>query len=273
MTLGNEANDATARPLSGRCALITGATGGLGQSIALGLARAGCSLVLHGLETEAAMAGTIEQWRREHQVEICYLRTDLASAAGAQALADAAQASSPGIDILINNAVVRHFAPIDAFPVDAWERALAVNVSAAFHLVRLLLPRMRERGWGRILNMASVYGLRGVADRIDYVTTKSALLGFTRAVAIETIGQGITCNALCPGSVLTQAIDARVKQLMAQTGIDRATAQRRFLAGKQPSGQFVDAGDVAELAVFLCGPAARDISGTMLPIDGGWLAG
>jgi len=131
---------------------------------------------------------------------------------------------------------------------------------------------MRERGWGRIINMSSVYGSRAVANRIDYVTTKTALLGMTRVVALENVETGVTCNAVCPGSVLTPDTDARVKKLMAEHGLDREAATRRFLAGKQPSQSFIPAEDVAELIVFLCGPAGSHITGAMLPIEGGWLA-
>lgn len=257
--------------LKGRQALITGSTSGLGLAIAAGLARAGCDVVLHGLEPEAQGAECGRRLEQEHGIRAMYVRADLAAEAGASRLAETAQGAG-SVDIVVNNAVVRHFAPIEAFPVAEWERALAVNLSAAFHLVRLSLPGMRDRGWGRIINMSSVYGSRGTTNRVDYVTTKTALLGFTRAVAMETAGQGITCNAVCPGSVLTPAIDARVRRLAEETGTTRAEAERRFLERKQPSGRFVEADHVADLIVFLCGPAGRDVTGAMLPVEGGWLA-
>jgi 3-hydroxybutyrate dehydrogenase len=177
-----------------------------------------------------------------------------------------------GVDILINNAVTRHFAPAEAFPVDCWDRALAVNLSAAFHTIRLSLPGMRERGWGRIFNMTSVYGVRAVANRIDYVTTKAALIAMTRVIALETTNQGITCNAICPGAVLTPTSDVRIRALMDQTGLTREGATEGFLDGKQPTRRFVDAAHVADLVVFLCGAAGADITGAMLPVEGGWLA-
>ncbi len=256
-----------------RRALVTGSTGGLGLAMAEGLARAGCHVVLHGLEPEDRVAETCRELERDHGVKATYVAADLSTEAGAKSLVEKARAAAGPLDILVNNAVVRHFAPIESFPVAEWERALAVNVSAAFHLVRLILPEMRARGWGRIINMSSVYGSRGTANRVDYVTTKTALLGFTRAVAMETVGQGITCNAVCPGSVLTPAIDERVAKLAEETGKARAEAERQFLAGKQPTGQFVSAGHVADLVVFLCGPSGRDVTGAMLPVEGGWLAG
>lgn len=264
--------DAPSDALSGKRALVTGSTDGLGFAIAEGLARAGCDVVLHGLESEATAASQRQALHDRYRVRAIYVRADLAREQGAVDLLHATHDALGGVDVLINNAVVRHFAPIDRFPVEAWERALAVNVSAAFHLVRLALPRMRESGWGRIVNMTSVYGHRATVNRIDYVTTKSALIGFTRAVAMETLADGITCNAVCPGSVLTPGTGGRVERIVNETGIDRAQAERQFLSGKQPSGRFVRPEDVASAVVFLCSPAARDITGTVLPIDGGWLA-
>jgi 3-hydroxybutyrate dehydrogenase len=266
-------SSAADRPESrGRCALITGSTGGLGFAIAEALAAAGYTPVLNGIEPPADLAPRIRELELRCGVAAAYVQADLATADGVAQLVDKARAHAGSIDILVNNAVVRHFAPIEAFPVEAWERALAVNLSAAFHAVRLLLPQMRERGWGRIVNMASIYASRGTTGRVDYVTTKAALLGFTRAVALETVGQGITCNAVCPASVKTPAIEQRVNQIIA-SGVAPEAAERQFLAGKQPTGRFIAAADVAQLIVFLCSEAGRDITGAMLPVDGGWLAG
>lgn len=258
--------------LTGKRALITGSTGGLGLAIADGLARAGCDVILHGLEDDSIGDECCRKLTTDRPIAARYIRADLANEVGIQHLVEFAVDNDTGVDILVNNAVVRHFAPLESFPTAAWERALAVNVSAAFHLVRTALPGMRTRGWGRIINMSSVYGLRGTTNRIDYVTTKTALIGLTRAVAMETVGQGITCNAVCPGSVLTPAIDARVQRLVAETGKTRHEAEREFLAGKQPTGSFIAAEHVADLIVFLCTPSARDVTGAVLPVEGGWLA-
>ena len=174
------------------------------------------------------------------------------------------------IDILINNAVVRHFAPVEAFAPERWEQALAVNLSAPFHLIRLALPAMKRRGWGRIINMASIYSTRAVADRIDYVTTKTAILGMTRAVAIETTRSGITCNALCPGVLPTPAIQEKIASIAAREGrtVDEATGD--YLTTRQPSGRFIAMEGISAMVVFLSSPAAQDITGAALPIDGGW---
>jgi 3-hydroxybutyrate dehydrogenase len=259
-------------PLKGKTALVTGSAGGIGQAMAEGLARAGCNVVLHGIEPEAAVRPVQAALERAHGVRAGYVRADLTDPHAIERMMEEIAREHGGVDVLVNNAVTRHFAPIESFPVESWDKAMAVNVSAAFHTIRLALPAMRARGWGRIFNMTSVYGARGAANRIDYVTTKTALVGMTRVVALETINQGITCNAICPGSVLTPNIDTRLQALMAEQDLDRDAATRLFLAGKQPIGRFVESSHIAELLVFLCGPAGRDITGAMLPVEGGWLA-
>ncbi len=180
------------------------------------------------------------------------------------------EAAFGGIDVVVNNAVVRCAAPVEDFPVDAWDEGVAVNLSAAFHTTRLALPGMKTRNWGRIINVSSIYGLIGAANRVNYVTSKTALIGMTRAVALEVLDHDITCNAVCPGSILTPVHEATIQKIMAQEGLARAEAERRFHAGKQPSGRFVAAEDVAGLMVFLCGPGSRDINGAALPIEGAW---
>ncbi|OCR24454.1 beta-D-hydroxybutyrate dehydrogenase [Pseudomonas syringae] len=255
--------------MKGKRALVTGSSNGLGLAMAQGLAAAGCDVVLHGLESTADMHATCADLAQQYGVAISYVQADLSHASGVETMLDAAGA----VDVLINNAVVRHFSPIEDFPLERWDQALAVNLTAAFRAVQLSLPGMRARGWGRIFNMSSAYGSRAIANRIDYVTTKTALLGFTRAVALETLGQGITCNAVCPGSVLTPNIEGRLTDLMARQQLDRATATREFLLGKQGTGRFVDAAHVADLIVFLCSDSGASITGATLPVDDGWLAG
>lgn len=259
--------------MKGKTALVTGSAAGIGYVVADALAAAGCNVVLHGIEPAASVQPQQAALERKHGVAASYVEVDLADAGAIDKMMRDVQQRHGAIDVLVNNAVTRHFAPIDAFPVDCWDRALAVNLSAAFHTIRLSLPGMREKGWGRIFNMTSVYGTRAIANRIDYVTTKTALLGMTRAVALETLNQGITCNALCPGAVLTPTSEQRIDALMAQTGLGREDATTRFLQGKQPTGRFVDPAHVAQLLVFLCGPAGADITGAALPLEGGWLAG
>ncbi|MBU2288522.1 MAG: SDR family oxidoreductase [Gammaproteobacteria bacterium] len=258
--------------MKGKTALITGSAGGIGFAVAEELAKAGCNVVLHGIEPTASVAPQQAELERAYGVVASYVEADLSEPGSSERLVTSVLERHGGIDILVNNAVTRHFAPVEQFPVEHWDRALAVNLSAAFHHIRLCLPGMRERGWGRIFNMTSVYGARAVANRIDYVTTKTALIGMTRAVAVETLNQGITCNALCPGAVLTPTNHGRISALMVSTGLEREEATARFLEGKQPTGRFVDPVHVAQMLVFLCGPAGDDITGAVMPVEGGWLA-
>ncbi len=258
--------------LDGRAALITGATAGLGLEIGKALAQSGCKVMLHGIEPAESMVETCAALQRSSGQDIRYIQANLATPAGVGAMIAATQDAFGAIDILVNNAVVRHFAALDTFPLDRWQQALAVNLTAPLHAIQLVLPGMRARGWGRIVNMASVYGQRGTPGRVDYVTTKAAILGLTRAVAAEVADEAITCNAVCPGSVSTPGTETRVEAIAANGGMSRADAVKQFLAGKQPSGRFVEAGNVAAMIAFLCGPAGDDINGAIMPVDGGWLA-
>ncbi len=184
-------------------------------------------------------------------------------------MAESAQAFG-AVDILVNNAVVRHAARVDEFPAEAWDLGIAVNVTAAFHTIRLALPAMRQGNWGRIINVSSIYGLIGGVNRINYVVSKTALIGMTRAVALETRGHDITCNAVCPGTVETPIHAQSIQQLMTAESISRAEAEKRYLATRQPGGRFIEADDVAEMILFLCGPHSRDITGAALSIEAGW---
>lgn len=258
--------------LQGRVALLTGATDGLGFAMAEALAMAGCRVMINGIEPAAEVEAKRVALEQCAGVSVGYCEVSIAEERGVRALIEATLERFGAVDVLVNNAVVRHFAPIVDFPAEKWNAALAVNLSAAFHAIRLVLPGMRARNFGRIFNMTSVYGSRGTTNRVDYVTTKAALLGLTRAVALENLEYDVTCHAICPGSVLTPGTDGRIRQLMADRELPRAAAERVFLAGKQPSGRFVPAGSVAGLLVFLCGPVARDMTGTQLPVEGGWLA-
>lgn len=260
------------KALAGKKALVTGSTTGLGLEIVKGLTRAGCEVAMNGLEPADDVEAQRAALAAEHDVNVHYCQADVSKEPEIVGLIDSANTRMSGIDILINNAVVRHFATIDAFPVERWNQAVAVNLSAAFHTIRLTLPIMRKSGWGRIINMSSIYSSVAIAERVDYVTTKTGLIGMTRVVALETIEEDITCNAVCPGAVLTPYSDNRIKEMMRTRTIDRETAEREFLAKRQPTGRFVDAANVAELIIFLCGPAGRDITGSALPMDAGWLA-
>ncbi|MDB5487108.1 MAG: Beta-D-hydroxybutyrate dehydrogenase [Reyranella sp.] len=258
--------------LKGRCALITGSTQGLGHAMAQRLAAEGCNIVMNGFGEPAEIESRRRTLEEDHRVRAIHHGADLAEPRQIADLIETAERSFGGVDILINNAVVRHFAPIEKFLPEDWDRALAVNLSAAFHTTRLVLAGMRQRGFGRIINISSVYGLFGGVNRVDYITTKTALIGFTRAVALETARENITCNAICPGSSPSPAIEQRLQEFMAAEGLQRDQAVEKFMAARQPSGRFIAMDSVAALAVFLCGSGAADITGAALPVDGGWSA-
>jgi 3-hydroxybutyrate dehydrogenase len=258
--------------LAGRAAVLTGSTGGLGFALAEGLAQAGCRVMLNGIEAPDAVEKARVDLEDRAGVTVAYHQANVGDPTNVEELVEATLDRFGTIDILVNNAVVRHFSPIVDFPNEHWNAALAVNLSAAFHAIKLTLPHMRQRNFGRIFNMTSVYGSRGTINRVDYVTTKAALLGLTRAVALENLEYDVTCHGICPGSVLTPGTDGRIQQMMIDEHLSREAAERVFLQGKQPGGRFVPARSVTELLVFLCGPVAKDMTGAILPVEAGWLA-
>ncbi len=258
--------------LKGRCALITGSTQGLGLAFAERLASEGCNIVMNGFGEPAEIESRRSKLESEHGVRAIHHAADVADPAQIDDLIATAEKTFGGVDVLINNAVVRHFSPIETFKTQDWDRALAVNLSAAFHAVRLTLAGMRARDFGRIINVASIYGLVGATNRVDYVTTKTALIGFTRAIALETARTNITCNAICPGTVPTPNIENRLEAERAKSGRSRAEAEQAFLASRQPSGRFVAPERVAAMVALLCGPAGADVTGASIPMDGGWSA-
>ena len=258
--------------LRGRSALITGSTAGLGFAIADTLAQAGAHVVVHGLDSDEATRQACRDMAARHGVQVLLQHADLRDVDQIESMVHDARATLGSMDIIVNNAVIRHFSPADTLTRADWDEGLAVNLSAAFHLARLTIPGMRERGWGRIINMSSVYGVGATANRVGYITTKTALLGMTRALAIETSTTGITCNAVSPGTVPTPAITSRIAAIAHEQGVSVEQAEREYLATRQPTGRFVAMENVAALIAFLCSEAGRDITGAALPIDGGWTA-
>jgi len=259
-----------ARTLDGKCALITGSVRGLGLAAAHRLAGAGCNIVLNGIDDSRDVRPVGDELERVHGVRTLYCKADLRRPIEIETMMAAAGRAMGTIDIVVNNAVVRHTAPVESFGTSEWDEGIAVNVSAAFHTIRLAVPGMKQRRWGRVINVSSIYGLRGAPNRVNYVTSKTALIGMTRAVALETVAHGITCNAVCPGTTESPVHDETIRAAMTNEGLTRAEAEQRFLTGKQPTGRFVSAENVAALIAFLCGPEAGDITGAVLPIDGGW---
>jgi 3-hydroxybutyrate dehydrogenase len=258
--------------LNGRRAVVTGSTSGIGAAVAAALAQAGCSVMLNGFGDSS----DIEQARAALAIstgrDIRFHDADMRDPAAIGGLIDAAEAAFGGVDILVNNAGIQHVSPIELFPIQQWNDILAVNLSAAFHGIRRALPGMRDRGWGRIVNTASIHGLVASVDKAAYIAAKHGLVGLTKVVALEAAGSGVTCNAICPGSTHTPLVQTQIELYADQQGLDLETAARERLAAKQPSQAFVKTEDIGALAVFLCSDAAQQITGAALPIDGGWTA-
>lgn len=258
--------------LGGKCALVTGSDSGLGYAVAASLAAAGANIVLHGLCPDDEGESSANQLAETHGVGVIYVRADLRDVSEIEKIVAIVEDRLGGIDILVNNAVMRHFSPVEEFKAEDWNDSIAVNLSAAFHLSRLSIPGMKTGNWGRIIHMASVYSERGAENRIDYVTTKTGLIGMTRAMAVELAQTGITCNAVCPGTVATPAINERISNIARDKGVSISEAEQQYLATRNPTGRFVASEGIGALIAFLCGPLAVDITGASLPIDGGWLA-
>ncbi|WP_035060925.1 3-hydroxybutyrate dehydrogenase [Andreprevotia chitinilytica] len=262
------------KTLQGKVALITGSTSGIGLGIARELANAGADVVLNGFgDANAAIAeveGVIDQSGSGARVR--YHDADLSRPSEIARLMQYAETEFGGVDILLNNAGIQHVAPIEDFPPERWDAVLALNLSAAFHTTRLAVPHMKTRNWGRIINIASVHGLVASAQKSAYVAAKHGLVGLTKTVALELAETHITCNAICPGWVLTPLVQAQIEARARDEGIDIATAQTELLQEKQPSLEFVTPQQIGELAVFLCSGAAAQIRGAAWNIDGGWAA-
>lgn len=268
--VSNDNADST-KPLHGKAALITGSLGGIGFEIGLALAKKGCAVVLNGIG-DISTADAQLQRLCEVGGDGFFHSADISNADHIAALVAATQARYGRIDILVNNAVTRFDANIDELPVEKWTQALAVNLTAPFLLSRLVLPGMKARDWGRIINLSSIYGVTGTPGRGDYVVTKHGLIGMTKVIALECAGTNVTCNALCPGAVETPHIKQLMVTRAATAGMPVGDFIKKFLEPRQPSKRFVQPDKVGILAAFLCSDEACDITGATLPIDGGWQA-
>ncbi|MCE0292013.1 3-hydroxybutyrate dehydrogenase [Klebsiella variicola subsp. variicola] len=253
--------------LHGKTALVTGSTSGIGLGIAKVLAQAGAQVILNGFgdsshaRAEVAALGKIPG----------YHDADLRDVGQIEAMMHYAESTFGGVDIVINNAGIQHVAPVEQFPVDKWNDIIAINLSSVFHTTRLALPGMRQRNWGRIINIASVHGLVASKEKSAYVAAKHAVVGLTKAVALETARSGITCNAICPGWVLTPLVQQQIDKRIAE-GVDPEQASAQLLAEKQPSGEFVTPQQLGEMALFLCSDTAAQVRGAAWNMDGGWVA-
>ena len=252
--------------------VITGSTSGIGLGLAQAFAAAGCRLAINGIATPAEANALTARLRQEHSVDVFFHPADLADAGQCESLIRDAEARFGSVDILINNAGIQYVAPVQSFPVDRWNAILAINLSAAFHTIRSALPGMQRRGQGRILNIASVHGLVASIHKAAYVAAKHGIVGLTKVIALENAANGITCNAICPGWVLTPLVQKQIDDRAARDHLALEEAAREMLREKQPSGRFTAVEDIAALALFLCSGAASNITGASFPMDGGWTA-
>jgi 3-hydroxybutyrate dehydrogenase len=254
--------------LANKTALITGSTSGIGLGIAKALARQGANIVLNGF-------GDVDGPKAEISAlgaKVAYHGADMSKAEDIEAMMAFAAAEFGRVDILVNNAGIQHVARIEEFPVAKWDAILAINLSSAFHTTRLALPAMREANWGRIINVASVHGLVASAEKSAYVTAKHGVVGLTKVTALENATTGVTCNAICPGWVLTPLVQKQVDAKAAALGVSNDEAKKLLLGEKEPSMQFTTPEELGELAVFFCSPAGKNVRGVAWNMDGGWAA-
>jgi 3-hydroxybutyrate dehydrogenase len=263
---------ASAGTLKGKVAVITGSTSGIGLGIARAFAEAGASLVINGFGKPEEIDATLFSLRQGRGVEAIYSAADMTSPDDIARIFEATLKTFGRLDILVNNAGIQYVAPVDQFPVDRWDAVIAINLSSAFHTMRLALPVMRRQGGGRIINVASAHALVGSPFKAAYVAAKHGVLGLTKVVALETAEDKITCNAICPGYVLTPLVEVQIEAQAKFHGIPRDQVIRDVLLAQQPNKRFVTVEEVGALATFLAGDAAASITGAALPVDGGWTA-
>jgi 3-hydroxybutyrate dehydrogenase len=258
--------------LKGKTAIVTGSNSGIGLGIAEALAREGANVVLNSFTDSAADHGLVKRLADEHQVKTRYIKADMSKSAECRALVTQAADALGPIAILVNNAGIQHVARVEEFPIEKWDQIIAINLSSAFHTTAAAIPGMRAAKWGRVINIASAHGLTASPFKSAYVAAKHGIVGFTKTVALELSEEGITCNAICPGYVLTPLVEGQIADQMKVHKLPRERVIKEVMLERQPTREFVRIEDVAALAVFLCSDAAAQITGTTQSIDGGWTA-
>lgn len=258
--------------LKGKAALVTGSTSGIGLGIARALAAQGANIVFNGFGDATEIEALQKDVSNEFGVQVAYHNADMSKPGEIAAMMAFAAERFGAVDVLVNNAGIQHVANIEDFPVEKWDAIIAINLSSAFHTTRLALPAMKARNWGRIVNIASAHGLVASAQKSAYVAAKHGIVGLTKVTALETAQTGVTCNAICPGWVLTPLVQKQVDARAAQQGISIEEAKKDLLLEKQPSGEFVTPAQLGELAVFMCSGAASQVRGVAWNMDGGWVA-
>lgn len=254
--------------LKGKKAIVTGSNSGIGLGIAVELAKAGADVVINSFTDRPEDHALAAKLAAEHGTSVRYLSADMSDGDACRALV----AQAGGCDILVNNAGIQHVAPVEDFPTDQWNRILAINLSSAFHTTAAALPGMRAKGWGRIVNIASAHGLTASPFKSAYIAAKHGVVGLSKTVALETAGQGITCNAVCPGYVLTPLVEAQIPDQMKVHNMDRDTVIREVMLQRQPSRQFATTEQIGGTVLYLCSAYADQVTGTTISVDGGWTA-
>ncbi|MFM1850241.1 MAG: hypothetical protein RL446_1080 [Pseudomonadota bacterium] len=258
--------------LAGKTALVTGSTSGIGLGMARALAAQGANLMLNGFGEPAQIEALRQEIEKTHGIKALHHGADMSKPTEIEDLMRSTEQAFGSVDILVNNAGIQHVSLVEDFPIEKWDAVLAINLSSAFHTARLALPGMKKRNYGRIINIASAHGLVASAQKSAYVAAKHGLVGLTKVIALETAQTGITCNAICPGWVLTPLVQKQVDARAQNEGVSGEEAKKRLLLEKQPSGEFVTPEQLAGLAVFLCSPAADQVRGVAWNMDGGWVA-
>ena len=253
-------------------AIVTGSTSGIGLGIATALAKNGMNVMLNGFGDTLVIEQIRKNLSDTYGVQVVYSAADMSCPQAIAMMMDEAVDTFGQIDVVVNNAGIQHVAPVDEFPAEKWDAIMAINLSSAFHTTKLALPGMKARGWGRIINLASAHGLVASPYKSAYVAAKHGLVGFTKTVALETAEQGITVNAICPGYVLTPLVEKQIPDTAKARGITEDEVKRDVLLKAQPTKKFVTVEQLGEMAVFLSGDAAASMTGTALPVDGGWTA-
>ncbi|MDX5357031.1 MAG: 3-hydroxybutyrate dehydrogenase [Rhodobacterales bacterium] len=254
--------------LKGKRAIVTGSNSGIGLGVAVELAKAGAELVINSFTDTPEDHALAAKLSADHGVPVRYIQADMSKGAECRALIEQAG----GCDILVNNAGIQFVAPIEEFPADRWDAIIAINLSSAFHTTAAALPGMRAKGWGRVINIASAHGLTASPFKSAYVAAKHGIVGLSKTTALECAGQGITCNAICPGYVLTPIVEKQIPDQMKVHNMSREEVIKKVMLSRQPSGDFATVEQMGGTAVFLCSDAAAQITGTTISVDGGWTA-
>jgi 3-hydroxybutyrate dehydrogenase len=258
--------------LASRVAVVTGSTSGIGLGIAEALAKAGCSVAINSFTDKSEDHDLAEKIAKDTGSKVIYIKADMSKADECANLITKAEKELGTVSVLVNNAGIQHVSPVEDFPVEKWDAVLAINLSSAFHTIRAAVPGMKKAGWGRIINIASAHGLTASPYKSAYVAAKHGVVGLTKTVALELAQLGTTCNAICPGYVMTPLIEGQIPDQMKTHNMSREDVIKNVMLERQPTKEFVTTSDIGETCVFLCSAAANQITGTTISMDGGWTA-